>query len=57
MDRVTVHFIDENMDFINIAGTDIFERGEYLQIYNGNDLVGVVLANAIKSIYKSTKRD
>jgi len=57
MDRVIVHFIDENMDFINIAGTDIFERGEYLHIYNGNDLVGVVLANAIKSIYKSTKRD
>ena len=57
MDRVIVNFIDENIEYINIAGTDIFERGEYIHIYNGNDLVGIILASAIKSIYKSTKRD
>lgn len=57
MDRIIVHFIDEDTHFINIEGTDIFERGEYLHIYNGNDLVGIILASSIKIIYKSTKKD
>ena len=57
MDRVIVNFIDENMEYINIVGTDIFERGEYIHIYNENELVGIILASAIKSMYKSTKRD
>ena len=57
MDRIIVHFIDENTSFINIEGTDIFEKGEYLHIYNGNNLVGVVLVSTVKIIYKSTKKD
>ena len=57
MDRIIVHFLDEDTHFINIVGTDIFERGDYLHIYNGNNLVGVILASAIKIIYKSTKKD
>lgn len=57
MDRVIVHFIDEDTHFINIEGTDIFERGEHLHIYNDNELVGVILASTVKIIYKSTKRE
>ena len=57
MDRIIVHLIDENTHFINIEGTDIFERGEYLHIYNGQNLVGVILASSVKIMYKSTKRD
>lgn len=57
MDRVIVHFLDENTKFINIEGTDIFERGEYLHIYNGDNLVGIILASIVKMIYKSTKRE
>ena len=56
MDRIIVHFIDENTPFINIEGTDIFEQGEYLHIYNGENLVGVILASLVKIMYKSTKR-
>ena len=56
MDRVIVNFIDENLEYINISGTDIFERGEYLHIYNGTDLVGIILASSIKCMYRSTKR-
>ena len=57
MDRVIVHFIDENTKFVNIEGTDIFERGDYIHVYNGTALVGVILASAIKIMYKSTKKD
>lgn len=57
MERVIIYFKDENPQFINIAGTDIFEREEYLHIYNGNDLVSIILASSIKAIYKSTKGD
>jgi hypothetical protein len=53
MERVIVHFKDENAHFINIAATDIFERDEYLHIYNGNDLVGIILASTVKVMYKS----
>lgn len=55
MERITIHFKDEEENFINIAGTDIFERNEYLHIYNGNDLVCIVLASAIKVAYKTVK--
>ena len=57
MNRVLVYFIDLNTNSINIEGTDIFERGEYLHIYNGNNLVGVILASTVKIMYQSTKRD
>ena len=57
MDRIIVHFIDEDTHFINIEGTDIFEQGEYLHIYNGKSLVGLILASSVKIMYKSTKRD
>lgn len=57
MDRVIVHFKDESLRFINIEATDIFEQGEYLHIYNGKELVAVLLASTVKVIYKSTKRD
>ena len=57
MDRIIVHFIDEDTHFINIEGTDIFEQGEYLHIYNGKSLVGIILASSVKIMYKSTKRD
>ena len=56
MDRVIVNFKDEDIEFVNIEGTDIFERGKYLHIYNGNNLVGVILVSTIKSIYKSKKK-
>ena len=56
MERVIINFKDEDIEFVNIEGTDIFERGKYFHIYNGNSLVGVILASTIKSIYKSTKR-
>lgn len=55
MERVIIHFIDEDKHFINIPGTDIFEQNEYLHIYNGKDLVCVVLASSIKVAYKSVK--
>ena len=57
MERVIINFMDESISPINIPATDIFERGEYLHIYNGNDLVGIVYAPAVKVIYRSTKRD
>lgn len=57
MERIIIHFKDEEKHFINIAATDIFERDEYLHIYNGNDLVCVVLASTIKVAYKSVKGD
>ena len=57
MNRVIIHFKDEDTGYINIEATDIFEKEEYLHIYNGTDLVGVVLASLVKILYKSTKRD
>ena len=57
MERVIIHFKGEDTHFINIAGTDIFERDEYLHIYNGNDLVGIVLTSTVKVAYKSVKGD
>lgn len=57
MDRVIVHFIGEEAHFINIAATDIFERGEYLHIYNGTDLVGIILTSTVKVAYRSKKGD
>lgn len=57
MDRIVVYFNDEKLNYINIKGTDIFEKEEYLHIYNGNDLVAIILASTIKMIYKSTKRE
>lgn len=56
MGRLIVHFKDENINFVNIVATDIFEQGEYLHIYNGNDLVAVFLKETIKIIYKSVQR-
>ena len=57
MDRVIVYFKDDSLRFINIEATDIFEQGEYLHIYNGKDLVAILLASTVKIIYKSTMRD
>lgn len=57
MERVIINFMDESISPINIPATDIFERGDYLHIYNGNDLVCIVYAPAVKVIYRSTKRD
>ena len=57
MGRIIVHFKNESMSFINILGTDIFERDGYLHIYNGDDLVGVILADEVKVIYKSTMKE
>ena len=57
MDRVIVHFKDDDLRFINIEATDIFEQGEYLHIYNGKSLVAILLASTVKIIYKSTMRD
>lgn len=57
MDRVIVHFKDDSLRFINIEATDIFEQGEYLHIYNGKELVAILLASTVKIIYKSTMRD
>ncbi len=55
MERIIVYFKDEETTYINIAGTDIFEQGEYLHIYNNKDLVAVILADTVKILYKSTK--
>ena len=55
MERIIVYVKDEERPYINIAGTDIFERGEYLHVYNGTDLVAVILVNAVKIIFKSIK--
>ena len=55
MDRIIVHFIDEDTHFINIEGTDIFERDDYLFIYNDANLVGVILKSIVKVAYKSKK--
>ena len=57
MDRIIVHFIDEDSHFINIEGTDIFERGDYLHVYNGSILVAIILASTVKIMYKSTKKE
>lgn len=57
MERVIINFMDESISPINIPATDIFERGDYLHIYNDNDLVCIVYGAAIKVIYRSTKRD
>lgn len=57
MDRIIVHFIDEDTHFINIEGTDIFERDDYLFIYNDANLVGVILKSIVKVAYKSKKGD
>ena len=57
MDRVIVYFKDDSLRFINIEATDIFEQGKYLHIYNGKDLVAILLSSTIKMIYKSTKKD
>lgn len=55
MSRIIVYFKDKDTNYINIEGTDIFERDTYLHIYNGNELVAVVLADAVKVAYKSVK--
>ena len=52
MDRVIVYFKEETLRFINIEATDIFEQGEYLHIYNGKELVAILLASEIKIIYQ-----
>ena len=57
MDRLVVYFKDEKINFINIEATDIFEQGEYLHIYNGQNLAAILLASEVKIMYKSTKRD
>ena len=57
MNRIIIHFKDESINFINIEGTDIFEKDEYLHIYNGTDLVAVVLIDLVKTAYKSKKRE
>ena len=57
MDRVIVYFIDAEPQFINIEATDIFQQGDFLHIYNGQDLVSILLASTVKIIYKSKKRD
>ena len=57
MDRIIVHFKDEETCFINIEGTDIKEDGEYIKIYNGKNLVGFILASTVKMAYKSTRRE
>jgi hypothetical protein len=57
MDRVIVHFKDETTHFINIEATDIFEDGEYVKIYNGTQLCGIILASTIQMAYKTTRRD
>lgn len=57
MDRIIVHFIDNTDLFVNVEGTDIVECGDYMRIYNGEKLVGVVLSSTIKLMYKTTRRD
>lgn len=57
MGRIIVKFIDEDIPMINILGTDIFERDEYLHIYNENDLIGVISAASVLFIYKSTMKE
>lgn len=56
VEKVIIHFKDEYDTFINIDGTDIFERGEYFHVYNGNELVCIVLAETVKKLYKTKKR-
>lgn len=55
MERVVIHFIDENKHFINIEATDIYKCDDYLQVYNGEDLVCVVLISSVKTAYKISK--
>ena len=55
MERIIIQFKDESLSTVNIEGTDIYEQGDYLHVYNGKDLVCIVLANVINVIYKSTK--
>lgn len=57
MSRIIVHFKDDSLRFINTEATDIFEQGEYLHIYNGKDLVAILLVDSIKIVYKSTKKE
>ena len=57
MNRVIIQFKDECINTINIEGTDIFEKDEYLHIYNGTNLVGVVLVSLVKVAYKSKMRE
>lgn len=56
MERIVVYFKDDKLNSVNIGGTDIFEQGEYLHIYNDKNLVAILLASEIKIIYKTTMR-
>ena len=56
MSRCIFHFKDSE-NFANIEGTDFFEEGEYLKVYNGNDLVGIFAIETMKMAYKSEKKE
>ena len=54
--RFIIYFKDSDT-FANLEATDIFESGEYLQVYNDTKLVGMFLIDTIKVAYLSTKKE
>lgn len=56
MTKVVVNFRD-TLQYCNIVADDMHEDGEFLKVYNGNELVGMFVKDALKTAWKSEQKE